>query len=173
MKKWGKFNKKCLRWRISCLFKKLDLIVYAENKYKKSHNKFIPRVSMFRLLICLCHGNKFWYSMWHHSACSGHWHNYILLPRQAIQATVQSIFLGCPRCQLIITPNVRQGKLVQGVLKGEVSQYRWSPIWLVWNKLYDNWQFWFLFAKQTNPNQSNRRSMVQSYLPLLYSLAII
>jgi hypothetical protein len=30
----------------------------------------------------------------------------------------------------------------------------------------DNWQFLFLFAKQTNPNQSNRRSMVQWYFPL-------
>jgi hypothetical protein len=28
----------------------------------------------------------------------------------------------------------------------------------------------FLFAKQTDPNQSNRRSMVQLYFPLYYSL---
>ncbi len=48
-----------------------------------------------------------------------------------------------------------------GILKGEVSLYRWPPVWLVWNQLYDNRQFLFLFAKQTNPNQSNRRSMVQ------------
>ncbi len=44
----------------------------------------------------------------------------------------------------------------QGILKGEVSLYCWPPVWLVWNQLYDNWQFLFLFAKQTNPNQSNR-----------------
>jgi hypothetical protein len=55
----------------------------------------------------------------------------------------------------------------QGILKGEVSHYCWPPVWLVWNQLYDNWQFLFLFAKQTNPNQSNRRSMVQWYLPPL------
>ncbi len=52
------------------------------------------------------------------------------------------------------------------ILKGEVSLYRWPPVWLVWNQLHDNWQFLFLFAKQTNPNQSNRRSMVQWYFPL-------
>jgi len=53
----------------------------------------------------------------------------------------------------------------QGILKGEVSLYHWPPVWLVWNQLYDNWQLLFLFAKQTNPNQSNRRSMVQWYFP--------
>jgi len=36
---------------------------------------------------------------------------------------------------------------------------------LVWNQLYDNWQLLFLSAKQTNPNQSNRRSVVQWYFP--------
>ncbi len=52
----------------------------------------------------------------------------------------------------------------QGILKGEVSLYHWPPVWLVWNKLYVNWHYFlFLFAKQTNPNQSNRRSMVQWY----------
>ncbi len=56
---------------------------------------------------------------------------------------------------------------VQGILKGDwLSLYYWPPVWLVWNQLYDNWQFWFLFAKQTNPNQSNSRSMVQWYFPL-------
>jgi hypothetical protein len=59
--------------------------------------------------------------------------------------------------------------LLQGILKGEVSQYRWPPVWMVWNHLYDNRHF-FVFAKQTNPNQSNRRSMVQWYFPLQYSL---
>jgi hypothetical protein len=34
------------------------------------------------------------------------------------------------------------------------------------NQLYDNWQFLFSFAKQTIPNQSNRRSAVQWYIPL-------
>ncbi len=54
----------------------------------------------------------------------------------------------------------------QGILKGEVSLYHWTPVRLVWNQLYDNWQFLFLFAKQTNPNQSNRRSTEQWYFPL-------
>ncbi len=40
-----------------------------------------------------------------------------------------------------------------------------TSVWLVWNQLYDKRQFLFLFAKQTNPNQSNRRSMVQWYFP--------
>jgi hypothetical protein len=60
--------------------------------------------------------------------------------------------------------------LRQGILQGEVSLYHWPPVWLVWNPLYDNWQFLFLFPKHTNPNQSNRRSMVQWYFPLQYSL---
>ncbi len=37
-------------------------------------------------------------------------------------------------------------KIGQGILKGEVSLWCW-PVWLVWNQLYDNWQFLFLFAK--------------------------
>ncbi len=41
----------------------------------------------------------------------------------------------------------------QGILKGEISLHCWPPVWLVWNQLYDNWQFLFLFSKQTNPNQ--------------------
>jgi hypothetical protein len=44
----------------------------------------------------------------------------------------------------------------QGILKGEVSLYHRPPVWVVWNQLYDYWQFLFLFTKQTNPNQSNR-----------------
>ncbi len=40
----------------------------------------------------------------------------------------------------------------QGILKREVSLHGWPPVWLVWNQLYDNWQFLFLFVKQTNPN---------------------
>ncbi len=50
--------------------------------------------------------------------------------------------------------------------KGEVSLYCWPPVWLVWNQLYDNWQFLFLFEKQIIPNQLNRRSMVLWYFPL-------
>ncbi len=59
---------------------------------------------------------------------------------------------------------------MQGILKGEVSLYYWPPVWLVWNQLYGNSQFLFLFAKQTNPNQSNRRSPVQWYSVQWYSL---
>ncbi len=53
--------------------------------------------------------------------------------------------------------------LYQEIHKGEVSLYHWPPVWLVWNWLYDYWQFLYLFAKQANPNQSNRRSSVQWY----------
>ncbi len=60
--------------------------------------------------------------------------------------------------------------LNQGILKGEVSLYCWPPVWLVWNQLSAYRQFLFLFAKQANPNQSNRRSTVQWYFPLQYSL---
>jgi len=39
------------------------------------------------------------------------------------------------------------GRAGQGILKGELSLFCWPPVWLVWNQLYDNWQFLFLFAK--------------------------
>ncbi len=55
--------------------------------------------------------------------------------------------------------------LGQGTLEGEVSLYCWPPVWLVWNQLYDCWHFSFLFAKQANPNRSNRRSTIQWYFP--------
>ncbi len=57
----------------------------------------------------------------------------------------------------------------QGILKEEVSLDRWRPVWLVWNQLYDNRQFLFLFSKQTIPNQSDR-STERWYFPLYYSL---
>jgi hypothetical protein len=73
-------------------------------------------------------------------------------------------------CKTLRTHNLRKmdifySRLVQGILRGEVSLYCWPPVWLVWKQLYGYWQFLFLFAKQTNPNQSNRRSMVQWYFP--------
>ncbi len=49
----------------------------------------------------------------------------------------------------------------QGTLKWQVSLYPWPPVWLVWNPVFDNGRFLFLFAKQTNRNHSNRRSTVQ------------
>ncbi len=58
----------------------------------------------------------------------------------------------------------------KGTLKGEVPLYCWPPFWLAWNQLYDNWQFSFIFAKQTNPNRPNRRVTVQRYFHLKCSL---
>jgi hypothetical protein len=55
---------------------------------------------------------------------------------------------------------------IQGILKGEVWLYCWPPVKLVWNQLYDNLQFLFLFAKQAYQKKSKRRSMVQRYFPL-------
>ncbi len=93
---------------------------------------------------------------------------------KTITAEILSYIIGVvqiPRCSFMTVASgvftsshaINQGN--DGILKGEVSLYCWRPVWLVWNKLYDNWQFLFLFAKQTNPNQSNRRSMVHWYLP--------
>jgi len=31
--------------------------------------------------------------------------------------------------------------VIREYLKGEVLQYRWLPVWLVWNQLYDNRNF--------------------------------
>ncbi len=58
------------------------------------------------------------------------------------------------------------GGLCQRNLKGIVSLYLRPPVCLVRNQQYDNRQFLFSFVKQTNPNQSNRRSTVQWYFPL-------
>jgi len=74
----------------------------------------------------------------------------------------KEIFPSVKRASLL----AQKRKLQQGILKGEVSLYCWPPVWLVWNQLYEYWQFSFLFAKQTNLNQSNRRSTVQWYFPL-------
>ncbi len=45
-------------------------------------------MSIFRISKWLCHGSVFvlillWYVMWHHYACSGHWHNYFMQHGQA------------------------------------------------------------------------------------------
>ncbi len=58
----------------------------------------------------------------------------------------------------------------QGMLKGEVSLYCWPPVWLVWICLFCTQKQKFSVVIQLIPNQSNRRSMVQWYFPLKYSL---
>ncbi len=52
----------------------------------------------------------------------------------------------------------------QWMLKVEVSLYRWPPVWLVLQIKTK------IVSCQLIPNQSNRRSMVQWYFPLQYSL---
>jgi hypothetical protein len=48
---------------------------------------------------------------------------------------------------LLISPHWVKGKKERtssaGNTEGEVSLYCWPPVWLVWNQLYDNWQFLF------------------------------
>ncbi len=51
--------------------------------------------------------------------------------------------------------------------QGILTLYHWPPVWLTWNQLYDNWQFLFLFAKQTNPNQSKQEVNGTVILPPL------
>jgi hypothetical protein len=77
--------------------------------------------------------------------------------------TKQTTYLKVENCGL---KTIRTSPVGQGTLKEEVSLYCWPPVWLVWNQLYDNWQFSMLFAKQTNLNRSNWRSTVQWYFPL-------
>ncbi len=51
--------------------------------------------------------------------------------------------------------------IIQEILKGEVSLYRWPPVWLVWNQLYDYWQFLFYLKNrliQTSQTGSQRCS---------------
>jgi hypothetical protein len=77
---------------------------------------------------------------------------------KTVKKIVSSIFYQNSHLSLSLNQN-------QGIIKGEVSLYHWSPVWLVWNQLYHNRQFLFLFAKQANPNRSDRRWMVQWYFP--------
>ncbi len=44
---------------------------------------------------------------------------------------------------------------------------RWPNVSLVWNELYDDWQFLFLCAKQTNTNQSKKEPNGTVILPPL------
>jgi hypothetical protein len=92
-------------------------------------------------------------------------------PSTSWRSRQQSPIVQCYKTFLSLSPTIRTNKLEQGILKGEASLYCWPPICLVLNQLYDNWQFLFLFTKQANPNQSNRRSMVHWYFPPSYSLA--
>ncbi len=61
--------------------------------------------------------------------------------------------------------------LIRAVLLKCLTREDWRgkyPVWLVWNQLYDNWQFSFLFAKLINLNRSNRRSTVVILPPLVF-----
>ncbi len=60
----------------------------------------------------------------------------------------------------------------QGILNGEVSLYHWPPVWLVWISLFCKYKQKLSVFIQLIPNQSNRRSMVQWYFPLWYSLVL-
>ncbi len=44
--------------------------------------------------------------------------------------------------------------VLPGNTKGEVSLYRWPPVWLVWNQLYNNWQFLFLQNRLIQTSQT-------------------
>ncbi len=56
------------------------------------------------------------------------------------------------------------------ILKGDVSLYHWPPVWLIWISLFCKWIQKLSGVIQLIPNQTNRRSTVQWYFPLLYSL---
>jgi len=45
-------------------------------------------------------------------------------------------------------PEPPTSRVGPGILKREVSLYHWPPVWLVWNQLYDNWQFLFLIPNR-------------------------
>jgi len=55
------------------------------------------------------------------------------------------ILMTCIQAVLYYTH--RGHSIHQGILKGEVSLYHWPPVWLVWNQLYDNWQFFVFICK--------------------------
>ncbi len=77
-----------------------------------------------------------------------------------------SLVIHFKACLSTIGATLRFWLLMQGILKWEVSLYHWHLVWLVWNQLYEYWQFLFLLAKQANRNQSNRSTTVQWFFPL-------
>ncbi len=103
--------------------------------------------SAWRYCVTLfCVGIAWWYSLCHYRVCD-RW-------RGCVQTCKHK---ACPHpCKHKTRPHSKRSSF-QGILKWEVSLYHWTPVWLVWNQLYGNWKFFFLFENQTNPNQSNRR----------------
>ena len=60
-----------------------------------------------------------------------------------------------------------QNRFRQGILKGEVSLYHWPPVWLVWNQLYDNWQF-YLQNRLIQTNQTGGQQYSDTSLACVY-----
>ncbi len=58
-------------------------------------------------------------------------------------------------CKQSWVTNLSIYKHKQRILKGAVSLYHWPPVWLVWNQLYDNWQF-FCFYLQNRLIQTSQ-----------------
>jgi hypothetical protein len=91
---------------------------------------------------------------------------YLSLTLMYNKPTSVADYQGSPRFEaLALLANIRlawKGFLWtnQGMLKGEVSLYCWPPVWLVWNELYDNWQFLFLFAKRHLPHNLGKIARV-------------
>ncbi len=51
---------------------------------------------------------------------------------------------------------------------GEVSMYHWPPVWLVWNQLYDNWQFLFSFANRLIQTSQTGGQQYTNTFPLVF-----
>jgi hypothetical protein len=62
----------------------------------------------------------------------------------------------------------RNARLInQGIPKREVSLYCWPPVWLVWNQLYDYWQFLFFIFKTDQSKPAKQEVNGTTILPHL------
>jgi len=83
----------------------------------------------------------------------------------SLKFVIQSIFMVC----WILVEWLHSQKcptIFQGTLKGEVSLYRWPPVWPVRISLFCKQKQKLSIVIQLIPNLSNKRSTAECYFPL-------
>ncbi len=68
---------------------------------------------------------------------------------------------------------VRDKNSNQGILKREVSLYHWPPVWLVWNRLYDNLHLFYFQNRQIQTSLTGGQGYSNTYLFRLLWFIII
>ncbi len=110
---------------------------------------------------------KYYETLW---SCSGCYWNILTLCVLSVLVLV-SMQVNTSLLHSILSHKEQKwmGTFQQGILKGEVSLYRWPPVWLFWISLKQK----LSAVIQLIPNQSNRRSTVQWYFSFQYSLITV